>query len=226
MPPGRSQAILKVEQARSDEAYDIHGDRHPAAEREETMLSLYVERGLTQRVTLQGKAAWIDGEDDGRGYGGRGPLELGLRYLAYQDARTAVSVYVGVIDAGRGRNAGYADPGVGGTDVEARVLAGRSFRVLQRPAFAEAQVARLARADLSAETRLDLTLGVEPTPDWLLMVQSYAGEADVGSRWVKLETSAVRRFGAWRIQAGWRFSLAGRAGPAEQGPALGLWRAF
>lgn len=226
LPKGGTLAILKLEHATSEEAYNLDGERRRGPERRETVLSLYVERGISQRITLQGKVGVVEGQDHDRSYSGRGAVELGLRYLIFQDAKTAVSAYVGAIDAGEGLNAGYSSPGIGGTDLEARLLAGRSFRVYDRPAFVEAQVARLARADLSAETRLDLTVGVEPRANWLVMVQSYAGEADTGQSWVKVETSAVRQLGVWRAQAGWRFSVAGRAGPAEAGPVLALWRAF
>ena len=61
------------------------------------------------------------------------------------------------------------------------------------------------------------------------MVQTYAGQADaagVRPAWLKLEASAVRRFGDWRLQAGWRQAVAGRAVPAEGGPVLAVWRAF
>lgn len=137
-----------------------------------------------------------------------------------------VSLYVGAVLAGEGRNAGYAEPGAGGTDVEARLLAGRSFTVAGRPVFVEAQAARLTRSDLSNETRLDLTVGVEPRPEWLVMAQTYSGWAASGAEWTKLEASAVRRLGPWRAQAGWRFSMLGKAGPAESGPVLALWRTF
>lgn len=140
-----------------------------------------------------------------------------------------LSLYLGGALAGQGRNAGYAAPGAGGKDIEARLLAGRSFAMLGRPAFAEVQAARLKRQRLPDETRLDLTLGVEPADRWLLLVQAYGGRADGeggAPAWIKGEASLVREAGAWRFQAGWRQSLAGRASPVESGPVLALWRRF
>lgn len=225
-PKGETLAILKYERADSDEAFDLDGERYETLGRTDEVVSLYLEHGLGRRLTLQAKLAWARGDDAGDTYDGRGPTELGVRYLAWQGRRSVVSLYVGAVLAGEGRNAGYADPGEGGTDIESRLLAGRSFAVKGRPAFAEVQLARLSRPGLSDETRLDLTLGYEPDPRWLLLAQSYSGEAESGVRWTKLEASAVRRLGPWRAQAGWRFSAAGRAGPAESGPVLALWRAF
>lgn len=225
-PKGETLAILKYERSVADEAFTLDGDRFDRPERIDETASLYLEHGLTRRLTLQGKAAWTRGVDQGLSYAGRGPLELGVRSTLFRGERTAVSLYAGVVVAGEGRNAGYADPGAGGTGAETRLLAGRSLDLAGRPVFAEVQVARLSRAGLPAETRLDLTLGAEPARDWLLLAQTYSGWAESGAEWTKLETTAVKRLGRWRAQAGWRFALAGKSGPAEAGPVLALWRMF
>jgi hypothetical protein len=228
VPPGETLAILKYEQAGADEAFDADGARAPMPERTDESVSLYLEHGLTRRLTVQGRLGWTRGEDAFVAYEGRGPVELGLRYAAVKTDRMAVSLYLGAALAGEGRNAGYAAPGAGETDLEARLLAGRSLTLRGRPAFAEIQVARLDRGGLPDETRLDLTLGVEPSPRWLLLAQAYAGRADAasGAEWVKLELSAARRLGPWRLQAGWRQSLSGRVSPAERGPVMAVWRTF
>jgi len=227
-PKGGTLAILKYERAEANEAFDLDGDRYNTAERYDEIASLYLEHGLSRRITVQAKLSLNRGEDPNSGsvYDGRGPTELGLRYVAWQGRKTVVSVYVGAILAGEGRNAGYADPGAGETDFESRLLAGRSFSVAGRPGFAEIQLARLSRPGLSDESRLDVTLGYEPSPRWLILAQSYSGQARSGAEWTKLEASAVRRFGDWRAQAGWRIAAAGKAGPAESGPVLALWRNF
>lgn len=198
-------------------------------ERSDESVSLYVERGLTDRLTLQGKLGWTRGEDAFVAYEGRGPAELGLRYTVLRTDRSVVSLYAGAVLAGEGRNAGYAAPGAGTTDLETRLLAGRSGTFRSRPVFAEAHLAWLDRSGLPDETHLDLTLGMESSPGWLMLTQVYAGEANSAAtspRWLKLEVSAVRRFGDWRLQAGWRESVAGRESPVERGPVLAVWRSF
>lgn len=228
-PPGETLAIFKYERAGADEAFDADGLLVAMPERTDESVSLYVERGLTGRVTLQGKLGWTRGEDAFVAYEGRGPVELGLRYTVLRGERSAVSLYAGAVLAGEGRNAGYAAPGAGTTDLEARLLAGRSGTFRGRPVFAEAQLAWLDRSGLPDETHLDLTLGVEPSPRWLMLTQVYAGRAEdeaAGPVWLKLELSAVRRFGDWRLQAGWRESVAGRDSPAERGPVFAVWRSF
>ena len=227
--PGETLVIAKYEGSSASETFDQDGGRTAVQARRDDAFSLNVERGLTRRLTFQGRAGWTRGEDGFADYAGRGPVELGLRYVVLGDDRSVVSLYAGASLTGEGRNAGYAAPGAGTADLEARVLVGRSMTFAARPAFAEVQLARLDRSGLPDETHLDLTLGIEPSSRWLLMAQAYAGQADgVAStpRWLKLELSAVRRFGDWRLQAGWRQSVAGQDSPVEGGPVLAVWRSF
>ena len=198
-------------------------------DRRDETVSLYVEHGLTGRLTLQAKLASTRGEDRFVRYEGRGPVELGLRYAVLRGRRSAVSLYVGAIDGGVGRNAGYAVPGAGGVDLEARILAGRSGRWRGRDLFGEVQVAHLSRDGLADEVRLDTTLGLRPARGWQILAQTYSGEARTRpepSRWVKGEISLVRAWGPWALQAGWREALAGQEAPADRGPVLAIWRSF
>lgn len=228
-PPGETQAILKYERQDADEGLDEGGSRLPIGDRYDESVSLFVEHGLTERFTLQGKAAYTRGADDFVDYSGRGPIELGLRTRLWQGKRSVVSVYTGVVFAGEGRNAGYAAPGAGDIDYELRLLAGRSFTWRKRPGFGEIQLARLQRQGLPNEDHLDLTIGLEPAPKWLILLQSYSGVTDgreIESQWSKGEASLVRSFGDWRLQAGWRTLLSGREIPVDSGPVLGVWRRF
>jgi hypothetical protein len=226
LEPGETLAILKYERAEADDAWDLDGRRYDWIERTDDTASLYLEHGLTRRITMQGKIAWSRGEEAGVAYEGRGPVEAGLRYALFRDQSAAISFYAGVIAPGDGRNVGYAPPGAGDTAGELRLLAGRSFAVGEGSLFVETQAARIDRAGLPDETRLDVTIGYAPTSRWLLLGQTYAGWTDAEPSWVKVEVSAVRRIGDWSLQAGWRGSVAGRAGPVEDGPVLALWRRY
>jgi hypothetical protein len=224
--PGETLAILKYERAGAEEAWDLDGRRYDWIERSDETASLHLEHGLTRRLTLQGKLAWSRGEEAGLAYEGRGPAELGLRYALFRNERMAISLYVGGIAPGDGRNVGYAAPGAGEAAGEVRLLAGRSFAAGDGSVFVEGQAARIGRAELPDETRLDLTVGYAPSDRWLLLGQTYAGWTDAEPSWIKVEVSAVRHFGDWSLQAGWRGSVAGKAGPVEEGPVLALWRRF
>ena len=229
MKAGEGQAILKYEDQKADTGFTPDGVEVAIDPRHDQTVSLYGEYGLTNRLTLQAKAAVTRGHDRFVDYDGRGPIELGLRYALLHTDRSVVSLYLGAAKDGVGRNAGYAAPGRGDTDLEARLLAGASRQWRVASLFAELQVARLKRSGLAGETRADFTLGVRPTPRWLLLAQGYAGQADskpVRSRWNKSEISVVHDLGAWSLQAGWRQAVSGREAPADHGPVLAVWRRF
>ncbi len=229
MKDGEGLAILKYEDQKADTGFDPDGLEAPIAPRHDETLSLYTEYGLTHRLTLQTKAALTRGHDNFVDYEGRGPLELGLRYALLRTDRSAVSFYLGATKDGVGRNAGYAAPGQGDMDWEARLLAGSSAQWRKMQGFGELQVARLKRSGLADETRIDATVGLRPAYRWLLMMQTYAGQADsepVQSRWCKGEISLTYDFGAWSLQGGWRQALIGRETPIDHGPVLAVWRRF
>lgn len=229
MQRGEGLAILKYEDQKADTGFDPAGDKATIDPRHDQTLSLYGEYGLSDRLTLQTKATVTRGHDSFVAYDGRGPLELGLRYTFMRTDRSAVSLYLGAAKDGVGRNAGYAAPGQGDTDLEARLLAGTSGQWRGLSGFTDLQVARLKRSGLADETRVDVTLGLRPKDHWLFMAQAYAGNADstpAGSRWRKGELSVVRDLGAWSLQAGWRQTLSGRETSADHGPVLAVWRRF
>jgi hypothetical protein len=227
MAPGRTQAIAKYERSDARQGYDPDGVLVAIDSRREETLSVFVEHGLTQRLTLQAKAGVTRGHDKWVEYSGRGPIELGLRWTARRDDRSSLAVYLGAGEAGVGRNAGYAAPGQGSLDLEARVLYGRSAVWKGREVFVDLEAARLKRQGLADETRIDATLGVRPAKHWLVLAQTYAGQADrrpVRSRWVKNEVSVVRAFGDWSAQVGWRDTLIGRETARDRGVVLAMWR--
>lgn len=230
MEQGRTQVIVKLERMRAVDGYDVDGQRRPLlAERADDAVSVFAEYGLTDTVTLQVKADWQSGQDMFVDYEGRGPVEVGVRWQAWRSRRSVVSLYAGYAFAGEGRNAGYAAPGAGDGDWEVRLLAGRNVVLRGRDAFVEVQAARVFREGLPDEDRLDLTVGMHFGEDWMVLNQTYAGRTAEGREawWINSESSIVRRFGDWSVQAGWRQSVAGLGEvPAQSGPFIGVWRRF
>jgi hypothetical protein len=233
LPQGDTQVILKFEDSQANSAFDPSGNRVAIPHLRDDSLSLFVERGLTDRLTLQGKVGYTEGEDQFVRYSGRGPVELGLRYALLNGPKGVLSVYVGAVAAGEGRNAGYAPPNAGQGDIELRLLAGRNITLRGQPVFAEVQVARLFRRGLPDETHIDATLGWKLGSRWLVLAQAYSGRADPGGtdgpvapEWLKLETSVVRHMGPWSVQLGWREAAWGHESPIERGPVIGVWRRF
>ena len=227
--PGQTQAILKLEHQAAGEGLDLGSATVPIPYRRENNLSVFFEHGLTSRFTLQGKLGLVEGVDGPIRYSGRGPFELGLRGVLWRRGDAVASLYLGGVVAGAGVNALYAGPGAGKGDVEARLLVGASRRLFGRPAYEEVQIAALKRRDLPNETRMDTTVGVDLSPRWTVMLQSYSGmayTAGANPRWLKGEVSLVRRLGPWRLQAGWRSVLAGRETSKDTGPVLAIWKTF
>lgn len=231
-PKGKAQAIFKLEQMTADEGFDPNGEVAPLpAERRDVTAGVFAEYGLTDTLTLQLKGDWQSGEDAFVDFEGRGPIEIGVTWGVWRDAKTAVSLYAGYAEGGEGRNAGYAAPGEGDSDWEARLSAGRNFEggsgLFRSPSFIELQVARRLREGLPDETRVDVTHGVHLGENWLLLNQAYGGAAEeTGARWLSVESSIVRHFGDWSVQAGWRQAIAGREIPRSGGPVVALWRRF
>jgi hypothetical protein len=224
---GRTLVIAKYERTSADEGFGPDTVLVDIGHRRDETLSVFIERGLTPRLTLQAKAGVTRGQDQWVDYSGRGPIEAGLRWAVLRGDRSSLAVYLGAGEAGEGRNAGYAAPGQGSLDLEARVLYGRSSVWRGREVYADLQAARLKRQGLADETRIDATLGVRPAKNWLILTQTYAGQADrspVRSRWLKTELSVVRSFGDWSVQAGWRDTLSGRETARDRGVVLALWR--
>lgn len=227
MEPGRAQVIVKYERTTADQGYGPDASLVRIDPRRDATLSVFVEQGLTRSLTLQAKAGATRGHDRWVRYSGRGPVEAGLRWTVRRDPRSSLAVYLGAGEGGVGRNAGYATPGKGSLDLEARVLYGRSATWRGREVFVDLEAARLKREGLADETRLDATLGFRPAKRWLLLAQTYAGQADRGdldARWVKSEISIVRNIGDWSLQGGWRDTVSGRETARDRGFVLGLWR--
>ena len=229
MREGEGLAILKYEDQKADTGFNPDGLEVPIDPRVDQTLSLYTEYGLRDRLTLQTKVALTRGHDNFIDYQGLGPIEVGLRYAVLHTDRSAISLYLGATKDGVGRNAGYAAPGQGDVDLEARLLAGTSRQWRRAQGFAEVQVARLKRSGSADETRVDVTAGLRPMPRVLLMVQTYVGQADskpIQSRWHKCELSLTYDLREWSLQAGWRRTVSGQETPADHGPVLAVWRRF
>ena len=232
-PQGRGQVILKYEDMRADRGFDMDGSLADLpADRRDRALGVFAEYGVTDRFTMQFKGDWQSGEDAFVDYEGRGAIEIGVTWQAWHDDDTAISLYGGYADGGEGRNAGYAAPGQGESDWEARASVGRSFGGWSGAwapdgGFVEFQAARRMREGLPDETRVDATVGAHFGGDWMVLGQAYGGQADDGGpRWLSVEASLVRDLGDWSLQAGWRQAVSGRETPQSGGPVIALWRRF
>lgn len=219
MDSGKTQAIVKFEVQRSSEAFDEAGQLVPIAVRHDMAADLFVERGITERLTAQGKLYWASVKEDGLSQTAYGNSELGARWTTYQGSKGVLSFYTGLTLPVAGAQKGQAG-------FEARVLAGRAARIGRRKLVADLQLATLTGSGYGRETRLEGTLGLELTENWSLMAQLQGGQIENGTAWLKDEISITRNLGQNSLQIGWRQTPFAKNFTKASGPIVGLWRRF
>lgn len=219
MAPGKTQAIVKLETQRASEAFDAAGQLVPIPVHHDMAADLFVERGITERLTAQGKLYWASVKEDGLSQTAYGNSELGARWTGYQGPKGVLSFYTGLTLPVAGAKLGQAG-------FEARILAGRAVRLGRRKVVAEAQLATLTGSGYGGETRLEGTLGLEWNEDWSLMAQIQGGQIQNGTAWLKDEISLTRNLGQSSIQIGWRQTPFAQNFTKASGLIVGLWRRF
>ena len=120
-------------------------------------------------------------------------------------------------------------------EYEARVLYGHGFTLGDMTGFLESDLAIRARAGTPAdELHLDLTAGLRPRPDWLLLAQSFStlGLRDNrpgGANYdvTKLQLSVVYSLTPrWSLQLGGYTEVAGRNVALGNAGLVAVWCRF
>lgn len=252
-PANHGQLMLTTTFADARKAYDRNGRlvATPSYRRFETQL--YLEHGVTEGLTLVGEGAAMDfsGAGDrtsdlarsiaqakaglpvdgvstpGPHYRGLGLGAVGLRlglatagdYIvsAQATARAASSQARRFLDM---RQTVAAD---------ARLMLGRSFQVSGMSGFLDAQIGYRSGGQNGPEARLDLTAGLRPRPDFLLLAQSFSAIAPRGGvapvmAAQRFQLSAVYNVSSSvSVQIGGVIAILGVNSPAERGVFTGLW---
>lgn len=200
--------------------------------------SPYFEYGLTDDITFIAQpqlrsvtvARWQEARHTGLGY-----TDLGARLRLWSSDRAVLSGQAlvripGVSDENDPAQAGSTD-----TEVDIRLLYGRAFDLGPWPSFVDTQFGYRWRQGRPADqVRFDLTLGVRPREDILLLAQSFNTFAALASydflerdREHKVELSVV--WDATRhlsLQFGGIATVAGRNTLRERGVVAALWWRF
>lgn len=163
-PAGETFASVSTSYYRTD----------PASDYEEATLTLYLEHGLRDWLTIGGAL------EATRPVGAASDLDGETTLAAFAQARLRTGAAGDPLSLQIGLRAPLGDVASGKPPqieddwaAEARLLYGRGFDTGLGPGFADAQAAlRLNRGDDADEVRLDLTVGVRPAPRWLVMAQS------------------------------------------------------
>ncbi|MBE7218271.1 MAG: hypothetical protein INR64_07355 [Caulobacteraceae bacterium] len=237
LPKGDGQAILTGLGSDGPHGFDGAGDRVRIADYDKAEAYLLVEYGLTDAITVivTPSLRHVSVDDASRDTNGFGYTDLGARWRIARGRDWVVSLQATLRAPGAERRDGLVQVDSTGEEYDLRVLAGRSFGVLGRPAFVDLQGGyRVRDGGPPDEWRADLTLGVRPWPRVLLLAQSFnvasngAGTGIFGEdRYDNLALSGVydldRR---WSVQVGGYATASGRNALDERGGIVALWWRF
>lgn len=250
---GRGQVIVTTTFADARKAYDARGRLIETPPYGKFETRAFIEHGVTDWLTFVGEASYLNfrgassptdrfnflidelkaglppslSGPPGLNYGGFGIGAAGARVKLYEFGPVIVSMEASLRAAPPGarrfldmRDAVQAD---------ARLLLGRPFDIFGFKGFLDAQFGYRSRGQNGDELRADLTLGVRPFDQVLLMAQSFSGFAPRGgiATFVaaqKFQLSAVYdvtpRLSA---QIGVVSALGGVNSPVERGVISALW---
>jgi hypothetical protein len=217
--------------------FDQSGKAVPAADYRKAEASGYLEYGLTSWLSLiaaptlahanQSAANSVTGSDSSA-VGAR------LQLLAAPGAVIALQALVQPPTSNESTASALADGGAHSFATDFRFLAGKSFPFLGWPAFVDIEPGARVRADpFPTEARLDLTIGVRPKPNFMILIQSFSAWAPSDgpllpeTAYSKLQGSLVYDLTpVWSVQAGGFGTIWGRNAVREIGPLAGVWYRF
>ena len=235
---GTGQVLATATASRANEAFD--GSRNLAATPRYNKFEFQglFEYGVTHWFTaivspgLQhiDIAAPVSAQRTGLGFsefGGRARLLAGDNWVL--SAQTTVRV-PGTFDTANPAAIGY-----NGFEYDVRVLFGYAFSIGAWPAFLDLQLGQRFRSgDPPNEVRADLTLGVRPLPQWMVLAQLLNVISEGSSPplfpsydYSKLQISVIYDLTRqWSLQGGGFTTYHGRNALQENGVILGAWYRF
>jgi protein XagA len=239
-PPGDCEIITATSFSDTTRIFDANGNLLPVASYKKFDLGSYIEYGLTDRITLVLKPqADIVHQSGQTGPPAAASSDIGARVGVLNFGNTILSaqglVHVPVGPASA-QAALFDEDRAPGADL--RLLLGHGFAIATMSGFVDVEASHTWRGDgLPQEWHADLTFGIRPQPQILLMLASFATLA--GNRaadctswrvcWtsLKLQPSVVYDVSPhWSAQAGVLATVAGQNAGRELGPILALWYRF
>jgi hypothetical protein len=229
---GRGLLILSATMLSSDHVFDADGNPIAIPRYSKFETSAWVEYGLTDRFTLvfrpQFRSVSLAKPYD-LNYAGLGYTALGVRMGLWSGGQTVFSLQSMLRIPG--------DPRVAGTqfETETRLLYGRSYTLGTWPAFIDTALAYRFRGGVAPdEIRSDMTIGVWPRPDLMVMAQAFStfsfgriGRFYVTGWQYKAALSTVWDFTKnWSLQVGGITTVAGFNALQERGYFAAIWKRF
>lgn len=240
--PGTWLVISQFDYAVSDtKGYDPQGHQTGRGTYTQIEFSPYIEYGLTPDWTLglQPRTQLASLKNDAGGQGGTSAglaqVNLFARYTVYRwdfDV-LAVQAQYGVPGFAGRNNPQVASPWA---EYEARLLYGHDFTLSDDlGGFVDAEIAYRLNAGHSADQiRTDLTLGLRPSPEWLVLAQAFltfglrnnVGNGNDYDQY-RLQLSVVRQLtdDIWLQVGGWH-DVGGRNVARSNAGIVALWFRF
>ena len=203
----------------------------------------YGEYGVTDWLTLVFQPEFVNqhlSAPNPAGYGGAGYSRIGARTRVFRTDSLVISVegqfaLPAPSDHGSDGSLNRAQAGNTGPETDWRINAGYAFSILSKSAFIDVSAGYRTRGGRPAdEWRGDVTLGVRPTPRWLMLIQLFNrisnGAGAPGFPYnssSKLQVSAVYALTpSWSLQAGLVQTVMSHRSGYETGCIGGLWYKF
>lgn len=240
-PEGEGQAIVTTTFSNASNAYDSQGRLIKTPSYRKFELDAYVEYGAADWVTLVGQGGGMDFRGSN---GAAAPLSaaqapryagLGLGSIGARVRLGEIGGYYFSLEGGLRAASHSAETYLDMKDflqVDARVQMFHALEALGFPTFLDAQLGYRSRGQNGDEIRVDLTLGVRPKSDVLLMAQSFTAIAPwptSASSFAaqKFEVSGVYDLNpTLSLQLGLVYAPFGMNAPAERGIISALWARF
>ncbi len=240
-PSGRGQVIITARFEASDTYLDSRGRRQPVRDYRKFELQAWTEYGLTGNVTLIAApsamriATSVQANPVRRAAEVRdtyGKVEAGARFRVWSLVGGIMSLQATAALSAKVEQANQAGIRYDRNEIDLRVLYGRNFNWRSWRGFVDIQTAYRMRAGALDEWCSDITLGVQASQRWMLLVQNFnvvalPGRTMARRRSHKLQMSLVYRFAQnWSAQAGMFTTFAARRARRDKGYIAALWRTF
>ena len=199
----------------------------------------YVEFGLTEKITIGGKAlygnSWLQRYSGTETANGFTEIEAFAQYQFLQTSTDAASVRLAVARPASFQSGARANQQSNDLSAEAAILYGRNFPAAPFKVFTAVEAGyRKSFGNSADQVRLQTTLGAEPLPRVLVLLEGFStismrneGFGGVDYDVTKLQPSIVYRVGRrLSVQAGMNKEVAGRNLAMGRTFFIGLWSEF
>lgn len=238
MPPGTSQIIIRATQSSADTQFGHDGKRRDILPYRKREIAAYGEYGLFKDLTLIGELAWKRDRKDWHAgarfiHQGFSRTKFGIRYALGEWQDTEFSLQpVATIHMMKSSD-DPSMPAPGDTDIEAGGTLASSDTLLGMDIFSVQEIGySFAGGGRPDKLRADITLGLKPSRDVTLLIESRnsANLGDLrrqGTQESKLYVSLVYDVTKdWSLEIGALQTVFGRNALEERGITLGVWHRF